>query len=119
MELAQYRELAAFAQFGSELDKATLAQLERGQRLMELLKQPQYRPIELDAEVIGIYAVTNGFADDVPVNKIRDFEEGLLQFMSTTHPEVGRSIMDKKALTDEIKTALDEAIKTYMHTVSF
>jgi F-type H+-transporting ATPase subunit alpha len=111
LELASFRELAAFAQFGSDLDKATRDQLERGLRLTELLKQPQYEPVPLDEQVVGIYAVTNGFADDVPVEKIRDFEAGLLQFMRTVHPEIGQGIMDEKILTDQIRELLDGAIQ--------
>jgi F-type H+-transporting ATPase subunit alpha len=119
LELASFRELAAFAQFGSDLDKATRDQLERGLRLTELLKQPQYEPVPLDEQVIGIYAVTNGFADDVPVGKIRDFEAGLLQFMRTVHPEIGQGIMDEKVLTDQIRELLDGAIREYKQTASF
>jgi F-type H+-transporting ATPase subunit alpha len=119
LELASFRELAAFAQFGSDLDKATRDQLERGLRLTELLKQPQYEPVPLDEQVIGIYAVTNGFADDVPVDKVRDFEAGLLQFMRTVHPEIGQAIMDEKELTDQIRQLLDAAIQEYQQTASF
>jgi F-type H+-transporting ATPase subunit alpha len=119
LELASFRELAAFAQFGSDLDKATRGQLERGQRLTELLKQPQYEPMPLDEEVIGIYAVTNGFADDIPLDKIKEFESGLLQFMRTVHPEIGQGIMDQKILTDEIRDWLDAAIQEYKQTGGF
>jgi len=119
LELASFRELAAFAQFGSDLDKATRDQLERGLRLTELLKQPQYEPVPLDEQVVGIYAVTNGFADDVPVDKIRDFEAGLLQFMRTVHPEIDQAIVDEKELTDQIRELLDAAIQEYQQTASF
>ena len=119
LELASFRELAAFAQFGSDLDKATRAQLERGQRLTELLKQPQYAPVPLDEQVLGIYAVTNGFADDVPIPKIRDFETGLLQFMRRVHPEIGQTLMSEKDLTDSIRAALNAAIQEYKQTASF
>jgi len=119
LELASFRELAAFAQFGSDLDKATRAQLERGLRLTELLKQPQYEPVPLDEQVVGIYAVTNGYADDVPVEKIRDFEASLLQFMRTVHPEIGQGIMDEKVLTDQIRELLNGAIQEYKQTASF
>jgi F-type H+-transporting ATPase subunit alpha len=119
LELASFRELAAFAQFGSDLDKATRDQLERGLRLTELLKQPQYEPVPLDEQVIGIYAVTNGFADDVPVDKVRDFEAGLLQFMRTVHPEIGQAIMDEAEITDQIKELLDAAIREHQQTASF
>ena len=119
LELASFRELAAFAQFGSDLDKATRDQLERGQRLTELLKQPQYEPMPLDEQVIGIYAVTNGLADDVPINKIKDFEVGLLQFMRTVHPEIGQTISSEKVISDEIASALNAAIEEYKQTASF
>jgi F-type H+-transporting ATPase subunit alpha len=119
LELAAFRELAAFAQFGSDLDRATRAQLERGQRLTELLKQPQYSPMPLDEQVLGIFAVTNGFADDVPVNKIKEFEHGLLQFMHTVHPEVGQAILREKDLTNEIRELLSAAIEEYKQTAGF
>jgi F-type H+-transporting ATPase subunit alpha len=119
LELASFRELAAFAQFGSDLDKTTRDQLERGQRLTELLKQPQYAPMPLDEQVIGIYAVTNGFADDVPLDKLREFESGLLQFMRTVHPEIGQGIRDEKVLTDQIIELLDAAIQEYKQTAGF
>jgi F-type H+-transporting ATPase subunit alpha len=101
------------------LDKATRDQLDRGQRLTELLKQPQYEPVPLDEQVIGIYAVTNGLADDVPVDKIRDFEAGLLQFMRTVHPEVGQAMMGERVLTDEIRESLGAAIQEYKQTAGF
>jgi F-type H+-transporting ATPase subunit alpha len=119
LELASFRELAAFAQFGSDLDKTTRDQLERGQRLTELLKQPQYAPVPLEEQVIGIYSVTHDFADDVPLDKLRDFESGLLQFMRTVHPEIGQAIRDEKALTDQIIELLDAAIQEYKQTASF
>jgi F-type H+-transporting ATPase subunit alpha len=119
LELASYRALAAFAQFGSDLDKATREQLERGQRLTELLKQPQYAPVPLDEQVMAIYAVTNGFADDVPVNKIRDFEAGLLKFLRTVHPEIGAAIMKDKDLSEPTRAALEEAIREYKQTARF
>ncbi|MDZ7337672.1 MAG: F0F1 ATP synthase subunit alpha [candidate division KSB1 bacterium] len=119
LELASYRALAAFAQFGSELDKVTRDQLERGQRLTELLKQPQYAPVPLDEQVMAIYAVTNGYADDVPVDKIRAFEVGLLQFMRTVHPDIGATIMRDKDLSDETRAKLDQAIKEYKETARF
>ncbi len=119
LELASYRELAAFAQFGSDLDKATRAQLERGQRLTEILKQPQYAPVPLDEQVIIIFAVTNGFADDVPVTKMHDFEAGLLQYMRTAHPEIGQSIMTLKDLTEPLVEQLKTAIQEYKQTVHF
>ena len=119
LDLASYRELAAFAQFGSDLDRATRAQLERGQRLTEILKQPQYSPVPLDEQVIAIFAVTNGFADDVPVNKVRDFEVGLLQFMRTAHPEIGAAIMTTKDLAPELVDQLKAAIEEYKQSARF
>ncbi|MBC8255419.1 MAG: F0F1 ATP synthase subunit alpha, partial [Ardenticatenia bacterium] len=119
LELASFRELAAFAQFGSDLDKATRDQLGRGQRLTELLKQPQYSPVSLDDQIIAIFAVTNGFADDVPVNKVAEFEAGLLQHMRTAHPDVGQAIMAEKDLTDSIVERLKSGIEEYKHTASF
>jgi F-type H+/Na+-transporting ATPase subunit alpha len=118
MELAAFRELAAFAQFGSDLDKATLAQLERGRRLTELLKQPQYSPVPLDEEVIGIYAVIHNYADNVPVEKMKEWEAGLLQHMRTLHPEIGQAIMTEKMLTENIKQQLDAAIQEYNRTAT-
>jgi F-type H+/Na+-transporting ATPase subunit alpha len=119
LELASYREMAAFAQFGSDLDKVTRAQLERGQRLTEMLKQPQYAPVPLDEQVIAIFAVTNGYADDVPVNKVRDFEAGLLQFMRASHPGIGQSITTLKDLTEPLVGQLKAAIADYKQTAHF
>jgi F-type H+-transporting ATPase subunit alpha len=119
LELASYRELAAFAQFGSDLDRATRSQLERGQRLTELLKQPQYSPVPLEEQIIGIFALTNGYADDVAVDEIKKFEEGLLKFMRTVHPEVGQAIVREEDLTDQIRELLVAAIKEYQQTTSF
>ena len=116
LELAQFRELAAFAQFGSDLDKATRDQLERGQRLTEILKQPQYEPVPLDLQVMLIYAVTHNHADDVPVDKIREWADGLLRFMSTVHPEVGRRIMETEKLDEETESKLSDAIVEYRET---
>ena len=118
MDLAQYRAMAAFAQFGAELDRATRAQLDRGARITELLKQPQYVPMALSQQVIGIFAVTNGFMDDVTIAKIRDFESGLLQFMDSTYPEIGQTINAEKATSDataeKLRAAIQEFKKTYI-----
>lgn len=113
LELAQFRELAAFAQFGSDLDKSTREQLERGQRLTELLKQPQYQPIGLADQVISIYAMTKGFGRSVPLEEVEGYIEGLRQFMKSNHPGVGQAIEDQKVLTDEIEAALRAALKEY------
>jgi F-type H+-transporting ATPase subunit alpha len=113
IELAQYRSLAAFAQFGSSLDRATREQLERGLRLTELLKQPQYQPVPLAEQVIALYAFTRGFGRSVPVNKVAEYRDNLWQFMRTSHPEVSQAITDKKDLTDEIETSLRSALAEF------
>ena len=113
LDLAQYRELAAFAQFGSDLDKATKAKLERGARLIELLKQPQYRPMPAQEQVASIYAATNGYLDDVPVEKVRDFEDAFLSFMRDTKKDILDTIRDKKVLTDELKASMNSAIEQF------
>jgi F-type H+-transporting ATPase subunit alpha len=119
LELAQFRELAAFAQFGSDLDKATREQLERGLRLTEVLKQPQYQPLELEEEVISIYALTAGFGRSVPVGKIQDYVADLLQFMKSHHPTVGQAIADQKELTEEIEASLRSALIEYNQSVGY
>ncbi len=114
LELAQYRELAAFAQFGtSELDRATRAQLERGQRLSEVLKQGQYVPVATEHQVIILYAAVNGYLDDVAVDKVGSFETGLQAFMESSHPEIGSTIARAKELTEETEEALKGAIQEF------
>ncbi|MBI2860969.1 MAG: F0F1 ATP synthase subunit alpha [Chloroflexi bacterium] len=111
LELAQYRELAAFAQFGtSELDKSTRAQLERGQRITEVLKQPQFKPVTMEHQVMIMYAVTNGYLDDVPLDKIAAFESTFYQFMDANHPDMGGSIAREKALSAGTEEALKKAL---------
>jgi F-type H+-transporting ATPase subunit alpha len=111
LELAQYRELASFAQFGAaDLDKATRAQLERGQRSTRILTQPQYSPLPLEKEIITLYAITSGYVDDVPVSNVMAFENDLQQFMETSHPEIGKSIAATKDLAPETEEALKKAI---------
>ena len=109
LDLAQYRELAAFAQFGSDLDKATQAQLNRGRRLVEILKQPQYQPLAVEKQVTIIYAATKGFIDSVAIEDVRRYEEDLYRFLETRHPGVLTSIAEKKILDDESKPALEAA----------
>jgi F-type H+-transporting ATPase subunit alpha len=116
LELAQYRELAAFAQFGSDLDKATQAQLARGQRLTEILKQPQYHPMDVEKQVLVIWAATNGYVDDIPVEQVRRFEADLLRFVENSHPGVLRAIAEKKALTDEIIADLKRVLADFKET---
>ncbi len=111
LELAQYRELAAFAQFGSDLDKATQAQLTRGQRLVEVLKQGQYSPLPFSKQILAIFAGTSGFLDDLPVNKVRDFEAALYKYVDTANPALLRAIMEKKTLDDALKAEMLTVIK--------
>jgi F-type H+/Na+-transporting ATPase subunit alpha len=118
LDLAQYRELAAFAQFGSDLDKATQAQLARGQRLTEILKQPQYRPMPVENQVLIIWAATSGYLDDVPVDQLRRFETELSSFIENSHPGLLTALREKKALTDEIKADLKTAITDFKQTWS-
>ena len=110
LELAQYRELAAFAQFGSELDKETKATLDHGVRLMEILKQPQYKPMSVEHQVMMIYAVVNKYLMDVEVKHIRRFEAEYLEFLNTNYPEIGKSIVETGALSDEMEEKLKAAI---------
>ncbi len=113
LDLAQYRELAAFAQFGSDLDKASQAQLSRGKRWVEVLKQGPYSPIPVEKQVSIIFAGSNGFLDDLPVEDIRRFEAELYQFLDNAKTELLRAIRDKKVLDDEIKGQLTDALKTF------
>jgi F-type H+-transporting ATPase subunit alpha len=119
LDLAQYRELAAFAQFGSsDLDKATQQQLNRGARLVELLKQSQYQPLPVEKQVAIVYAGTQGLLDEIPVPQIRAYEEQFHRFMETRFGNVLASIRDKKTLDDEIRSALTAAVKEFTATFS-
>ena len=111
LELAQYRELAAFAQFGSDLDKATQAQLNRGQRLVEVLKQNQFSPLPFSKQILIIFAGTGGYFDDLPVDQVRVFEAELYKFVDATSPGLLRSIMEKKVLDDPLKAEMAKVIK--------
>ena len=113
LDLAQYRELAAFAQFGSDLDKTTQAQLTRGARLVEILKQPQYEPLSVERQVAIVFAGTNGHVDAIAVSDMRAFEIGLYKFIESRHPQLFRGIAEKKQLDDELKASLDEAVKEF------
>jgi F-type H+-transporting ATPase subunit alpha len=113
LDLAQYRELAAFAQFGSDLDKATQAQLNRGRRLVEILKQPQYQPLAVEQQVIIIYAATKGFIDNVAIEDVRRYEEDLYRFLEARHPTVLTGIASKKILDDELKGLIEAALKEF------
>ena len=106
-----YRELAAFAQFGSDLDKATQAQLNRGKRLVELLKQGQFSPLPFSKQILIIFAGTSGVLDDMPVEQVRDFEKDLYKYVETTNPGLLNTIMEKKILDDNLKADLSRVIK--------
>ena len=113
LDLAQYRELAAFAQFGSDLDKSTQAQLNRGRRLVEILKQPQYKPVAVEKQVAIVYAATKGYLDAVPVDELGRFEEELYRYLETRHAGVLTGISEKKVLDDDVKKALESALTEF------
>ncbi len=116
LDLAQFREVAAFAQFGSDLDAATRQQLDRGQRVTEVLKQVQYEPLEVEDQIVALYAAINAYLDDVPVERVRDFEGGLRQYIAAQAPEVYESIRETKDLADETEGQLREAIEAFKGT---
>ena len=116
IDLAQFRELAAFAQFGSDLDKSTQNQLERGRRLTEVLKQGQYQPMPVEQQVLIIWTVSNGLADDIEVSELKRFEEGLFAFIENSHPAVLQTMRDKKSIDDDLKNAMKEAVEDFKAT---
>ncbi len=118
LDLAQYRELAAFAQFGSELDKATKALLDRGQRLTELLKQPQYHPMPVEEQVISIYAGVNGYFDHVSAHAVPQADVELQKFMRANYPEIGKTVSEKKMLDSQTETVLKKALAEFKDTVT-
>ncbi|MBS3731395.1 MAG: F0F1 ATP synthase subunit alpha, partial [Desulfobacterales bacterium] len=113
LDLAQYRELESFATFGSDLDAATQKQLLRGERLVEILKQPQYQPLRLEHQVLILYAGTHGFLDDLPTNVLARYESGLYEFIETRHPEILSGIAEKREITDDLDQKLQQALKEY------
>jgi F-type H+-transporting ATPase subunit alpha len=119
LDLAQYREMAAFSQFGSELDKATQAQLARGVRMVELLKQGQYKPMPVADQVISIYAGVNGFVDDVPVDKIRQFEEDLLHYVAQHRPQIKKDVGTKSKIDEGFATELKQIITTFKQKMGY
>ena len=120
LDLSQYRELQAFAQFGSsELDVATRNQLERGRRVTEVLKQPQYQPMSLRQQVEILYAVVNGLLDEVPVEKLRDFEVAFHRFMESNHPQIGQDIEEKGEIVPETEEALKKAIGEFKQSMPY
>jgi F-type H+-transporting ATPase subunit alpha len=118
LDMAQFRELAAFAQFGSDLDKATKSQLDKGLRIQEVLKQPQYQPLPVAQQVAILYAVTNGYLDDVAIENVRNWEAQFHEFMRTAHPEILKTVTDEKRLSDETIAALQQAITEFKRTVT-
>jgi len=112
-DLAQFRELAAFAQFGSELDAKTLAQIGRGKRIIEIFKQPQYNPIPVEIQVAVIWSVQNQYLDDVPVDRVKDFQAALTDFLATRKPELLRAISREKIISDDIKGQLKSALDEF------
>jgi F-type H+-transporting ATPase subunit alpha len=116
LDLAQYRELAAFAQFASDLDKATRDQLTRGEKTSEVLKQPQYEPVPVENQIAILWVVTNGYLDDLPTARIRDFEQRFYRFLETERPDVLKTLRAKPELTDEIVSALRDATESFKQT---
>ncbi|HVL73842.1 MAG TPA: F0F1 ATP synthase subunit alpha, partial [Beijerinckiaceae bacterium] len=117
-ELAQYREMAAFAQFGSDLDATTQRLLNRGARLTELLKQPQFSPLKMEEQVVVIYAGVNGYLDPLPVNRVRAFEDGLLSTVRGKHPEILEAIRTSRDLSDDTAAKLKSAVEAFAKTFS-
>jgi len=113
LDLAQYRELAAFAQFGSELDKSTQAQLNRGVRLVEILKQPQYLPMPMEKMITSLFAGARGFLDDLPVDVLKDFEPQMLAFMESKYQALLSEIKEKKEISAELEDKLKKAISEF------
>ena len=116
VELAQYRELAAFSQFGSELDEDTRNQLAQGERIKEILKQPQYKPMPVEKQVVIIYAATRKYLLDIEVDRILEFESGLFEYISTNYPDIFEKIREEKKLSDELEDALKKAITEFKET---
>jgi F-type H+-transporting ATPase subunit alpha len=116
LDMASYRELAAFALMASDLDKATQQQLGRGQRMQEILKQPQYSPMSLSDQVIVLFAGTNGYADQVPVGSMAQWQTDLLKFMEASYPEIGRDITEKRMITDSTRVAMSKALDAFRHS---
>src|SRR5215217_1104814 len=117
LDLAAYRELEAFSQLGTELDKATQRQLDRGARLVELLKQPQYKPMPVEQEVMVVYAGTQGFLDDVPINRVQEFQDSFLQYVDSSAPAVRQSLQSKPELTKELEEQLKQALNDFKSKV--
>ena len=119
LDLAQYRELAAFAQFGSDLDKSTKEQLDHGVRMVETLKQAQYSPLKVDEQILVIYTAVRGFLSDIPVNQVVNFQRDFLKFMNSNHPEIGQTIVEKQKLDDALEASINSAIEEFKSTYSY
>ena len=119
LDLAQYRELAAFAQFGSDLDKATKEQLDRGARMVETLKQPQYSPLAVEDQVLVLFTAVRGFLADIPVEKVVKFQEDFIKFMHASHADVGKKIAEQKKLDDALEAEIKKCIEEFKETVSY
>lgn len=119
LDLAQYRELAAFAQFGSDLDKSTKEQLDRGVRMVETLKQAQYSPLKVDEQILVIYTAVRGFLSDIPVNQVVSFQRDFLKFINSNHPEIGQTIVEKQKLDDALEASINSAIEEFKSTYSY
>jgi F-type H+-transporting ATPase subunit alpha len=119
IDLAQYRELAAFAQFGSDLDPSTRARLERGQRATEVLKQPEFDPLSMHEQVEILFALGNGYLDDVPVERIMEFQQEFRRFMEASHKEIADALEEQKAVTPEIEQQLRAALDEFKRSTQF
>jgi F-type H+-transporting ATPase subunit alpha len=113
LDLAQFRELEAFAQFGSDLDKTTQAQLARGSRLVEILKQPQYKPMSVEDQILTIYAATNGYVDDYPIEALGKYEKELHSFFEAKHSEILNELRERKTLDDDLKKKINSALDEF------
>jgi F-type H+-transporting ATPase subunit alpha len=116
LDLAQYRELAAFASFGSDLDAATQAQLTRGERLVEILKQPQYQPLPMEKQVTIIFAGTKGFLDKFPVNTLADYEKELYTYIETNEPSIFTELQEKQVISPELEEKMKKTLATFGET---
>ena len=119
LDLAQYRELAAFAQFGSDLDKATKEQLDRGARMVETLKQPQYTPLAVEDQVLVLFTAVRGFLADIPVEKVVKFQEDFIKFMHASHADVGKKVAEQKKLDDALEAEIKKCIEEFKETISY
>jgi F-type H+-transporting ATPase subunit alpha len=118
LDMAQFSDLAAFAQFASDLDRATRAQLERGLRLQEVLKQPQYSPVPLENQVMILYAATNGYLDEVPLDQIARWEAEFYRFMASSYPQIGQEVAREKRMSDELIDQLKRAVEDFQRTTT-